>query len=495
MALLAIRNSFHLGRIGHYAEQCARGGFASIHFVNVIDHAPLQAPYGGAEARFSTNPFCAALPGEDGAAVVLDMATSKIAIGKARVAKNKGVPAPEDSLLDAEGRPTRDPGVMFQEPRGALVAMGEHKGSGLAIMCELLAGALTGGRTAQPAHPQTGGIINNMLSVIIDPAVFGDRRRLLEEIAALIAYVKSARPRAGFDEVLVPGEPERRRRRAPGTRHRGGRAHLGRDSGRCADARDRRLADRSPDRLRHAMERVDCVVIGAGVIGLAVARQLAMSGREVLILEAAGMIGTETSSRNSEVIHAGIYYPTGSLKARTCVAGKRPSVRLLRGARRPARPLRQADRRHQRGAEGDAGGDPRQGGRERRRRPAVAGGGAVAALEPEVSCTAALLSPSTGIIDSHGLMLALLGDAEDHGALLAFHAPVARGRIAEDGIELEIGGAEPMALSARTVINSAGLHAPALARRFQGLKPELVPTPYFCKGTISRCPAHARSDT
>ena len=212
VALLAIRNSFHLGRIGHYAEQCVRGGFASIHFVNVIDHAPLQAPYAGAEARFSTNPFCAALPGEDGTAVVLDMATSKIAIGKARVAKNKGVPAPEDSLLDAEGRPTRDPGVMFREPRGALVAMGEHKGSGLAIMCELLAGALTGGRTAQPAHPQTGGIINNMLSVLIDPAVFGDRHRLLEEIAALIAYVKSARPRAGFDEVLVPGEPERRRR-------------------------------------------------------------------------------------------------------------------------------------------------------------------------------------------------------------------------------------------------------------------------------------------
>jgi hydroxycarboxylate dehydrogenase B len=212
VALLAIRNSFHVGRIGHYAEQCARAGFASIHFVNVIDHPPLQAPYGGAEARFSTNPFCAALPGENGAAVVLDMATSKIAIGKARVARNQGVQAPEDSLLDGEGRPTRDPGVMFQEPRGALVPMGEHKGSGLAIMCELLAGALTGGRTAQPAHPQAGGIINNMLSMIIDPHVFGDRRRLLEEVAALIGYVKSARPRAGFDEVLVPGEPERRRR-------------------------------------------------------------------------------------------------------------------------------------------------------------------------------------------------------------------------------------------------------------------------------------------
>src|SRR5690606_27562001 len=141
-----------------------------------------------------------------------DMATSKIAIGKARVARNRGVPVPEDSLLDAAGRPTRDPAVMFQEPRGALVAMGEHKGSGLAIVCELLAGALTGGRTAQPAHPQAGGIINNMLSVIVDPEVFGERSRLQGEIEALIGYVKSARPRPGFEEVLVPGEPERRRR-------------------------------------------------------------------------------------------------------------------------------------------------------------------------------------------------------------------------------------------------------------------------------------------
>jgi hydroxycarboxylate dehydrogenase B len=209
VALLGIRNSFHLGRIGHFAEQCARAGFASLHFVNVIDHPPLVAPFGGAEARFSTNPFCAALPGEDGAAVLLDMATSRIAIGKARVANNKGVLVPPDCLLDAAGRASRDPAVMFTEPRGALIAMGEHKGSGLAILCELLAGALIGALTAQPAHPRTGGIINNMLSVIVDPDGFGPRAGLLAEIEALIAYVKSARPREGFDGVLVPGEPER----------------------------------------------------------------------------------------------------------------------------------------------------------------------------------------------------------------------------------------------------------------------------------------------
>ncbi len=213
VALLAIRNSFHLGRIGHWAEQCAEGGFASIHFVNGIDHPPIQAPFGSAQSRLSTNPFCAALPGPDGALVVLDMATSKIALGKARVAANRGVPVPEGSLLDAHGRPTRDAAVMFQEPKGALVAMGEHKGSGLAILCELLAGALTGGWTMQPEHPMAGGTLNNMLSVVIDPDALGGREQLWREGGALLAYIKSARPLAGVAEVLVPGEPEQQRRR------------------------------------------------------------------------------------------------------------------------------------------------------------------------------------------------------------------------------------------------------------------------------------------
>jgi uncharacterized oxidoreductase len=212
VALVAIRNSFHLGRIGHWAEQCARGGFASIHFVNGIDHPPLQAPYGAAEARVSTNPFSAALPGPDGPVVLLDMATSKIAVGKARVAANRGVPVPEGMLLDPAGRPTRDGNVMFASPKGAILSMGEHKGSGLAILCEMLAGALTGGWTAQPEHPQAGGIINNMLSVVIDPDALGGRQQVSDEAALMVAYIKSAKVREGFDEVLVPGEPERRRR-------------------------------------------------------------------------------------------------------------------------------------------------------------------------------------------------------------------------------------------------------------------------------------------
>jgi L-2-hydroxyglutarate oxidase LhgO len=230
------------------------------------------------------------------------------------------------------------------------------------------------------------------------------------------------------------------------------------------------------------MERVDCVVIGAGVIGLAVARQLALSGREVLVLEAAGMIGTETSSRNSEVIHAGIYYPTGSLKARTCVAGKQ---RLYAYCAERGIPHRRC------GKLIVATSEEQNSTLEQIRARAAANGvndlewlepEAVRALEPEVFCTAALLSPSTGIIDSHALMLAFQGDAEDQGAMLAFHAPVARGRITEDGIELEVGGAEPMTLSARTLVNSAGLHAVDLARRLEGLNAELLPTSYLCKG-------------
>jgi len=218
VALVAIRNSFHLGRIGHWAEQCAAQGFASIHFVNGIDHPPLQAPYGGRDARLSTHPFCAAVPGP-GAPVVLDMATAKIAFGKVRVAANAGLQVPDESLLHPEGHVSRDPGVMFTDPRGAMISVGEHKGSGLAIMCDLLAGALTGGMTNQPEHPHADGIVNNMLSMIVAPGAMAEAAAVQREIAAATAWIKSSRPRPGFEEVLVPGEPERRRsaqRRAHG---------------------------------------------------------------------------------------------------------------------------------------------------------------------------------------------------------------------------------------------------------------------------------------
>jgi L-2-hydroxyglutarate oxidase LhgO len=230
------------------------------------------------------------------------------------------------------------------------------------------------------------------------------------------------------------------------------------------------------------MERIDCVVVGAGVVGLAVARELAMAGAETIVLEAADMIGTETSSRNSEVIHAGIYYPTGSLKARACVAGK---AMLYDYCARNGVPHRRC------GKLIVAASAAQNATLEQIKAKAAANGvddlawlsgEEVRAMEPEVACTAALLSTSTGIIDSHGLMLAFQGDAEDHGAMLAFNAPLERGRLSDDGIELEVGGPDPMALKAAMVVNCAGLRAPDLARRIEGLKPELIPSSHYAKG-------------
>ena len=231
-----------------------------------------------------------------------------------------------------------------------------------------------------------------------------------------------------------------------------------------------------------AAERIDTVVIGAGVVGLAVARAFALAGREVIVLERESAIGTGTSSRNSEVIHAGIYYPSGSLKAKLCVAGRLALYPYL-------------ERRgiaHRRCGKLIVATDAAQiAGLEKLRAQARANGVAdlhmleareARALEPQLSCVAALESPSTGIIDSHAYMLALLGEAEDHGAAVAFRSPVVAGRLQADGIELEVGGAEPMRLLARTVVNSAGLYAQDVARGLEGFPAERVPPTYYCKG-------------
>ena len=216
------------------------------------------------------------------------------------------------------------------------------------------------------------------------------------------------------------------------------------------------------------MERVDCVVIGAGVIGLACARALALAGREVIVLEAADAIGTETSSRNSEVIHAGIYYPPGSLKARLCVDGKQRLYPYCEqhgvGHRRCGKlivattsPQVTTLHRIQAHAAGNGVHDLR-----------LLDAAEAKAMEPELKCVAALHSPSTGIIDSHGLMLSFLGEAEDHGAMLALRSPVTGGDITPAGIELAAGGAEPMRILAHCVINSAGLMAPRIAASLTG---------------------------
>jgi len=232
------------------------------------------------------------------------------------------------------------------------------------------------------------------------------------------------------------------------------------------------------------MEKIDCAVIGAGVIGLAVARRLAAEGREVLILEAGDAFGTGISARNSEVIHAGIYYPAGSLKARLCVAGRRLLYAYCAergiGHRRCGKLIVAAGeaQREQLGriAAGAAanGVDDLQ----------FLSRDAARALEPALECAAALLSPSTGIIDSHALMLSLLGDAERKGAVLALQSPVRGGEIVDGGIILEVkAGADDTAILAQSVVNCAGLGAQSIARSLHGLPPETVPPLAYAKGS------------
>ncbi len=232
-------------------------------------------------------------------------------------------------------------------------------------------------------------------------------------------------------------------------------------------------------------ERVECVVIGAGVVGLAVARALALSGREVWVLEAADAIGTGTSSRNSEVIHAGIYYPTGSLKASLCVAGKQALYHYCaeRGIahRRLGKLIVAADaaevpvleRIRAKAAENGVDDLTELSGEEAR------------ALEPALQVAGALLSPSTGIVDSHALMLSYQGDLEHAGGSVVLHAPVMGGQVLPGGLgfRLEVGGAEAMTLECDLLVNAVGLHAPDMARGIDGIPPETIPSRYLCKGS------------
>jgi L-2-hydroxyglutarate oxidase LhgO len=239
------------------------------------------------------------------------------------------------------------------------------------------------------------------------------------------------------------------------------------------------------------MERVDCVVIGAGVIGLAVARRLGQAGREVIVLEAAEGIGTVTSSRNSEVIHAGIYYPAGSLMARMCVSGRHALYAYCREhgiphrncgklivATTPKETAKLASIRAH--AEANGVDDLK-----------TLSGDDARAMEPALSSDGALLSPSTGIIDSHAFMLALRGEAEDAGAALAFHTPLLHARATDGRIELDAGGDAPMSLQCRLLVNAAGLSASAVARGIEGMPIELIPPSYLAKGNYFSCSARA----
>jgi uncharacterized oxidoreductase len=207
LCAVGLRNSHHIGRIGHWAEQCAAAGLASFHFVNVAGYAQV-APFGGFGGRFGTNPFCAAFPRAGKPPLVLDFATSSIAVNKTRVAYNKGLPVPAGCLMDHEGMPTNDPKVMHEAPFGSLHTFGGHKGFGMAMMCEIFAGALTGGYTThEETRVKGSAIVNGMLSVIIDPSAL-DASDAQEEADAFVAWVKASPRLAGHGEIYVPGEPE-----------------------------------------------------------------------------------------------------------------------------------------------------------------------------------------------------------------------------------------------------------------------------------------------
>jgi L-2-hydroxyglutarate oxidase LhgO len=234
---------------------------------------------------------------------------------------------------------------------------------------------------------------------------------------------------------------------------------------------------------------VDCLVVGAGVVGLAIARELARDGREVVVLEAQDGIGQGVSSRNSEVIHAGIYYPHDSLKARFCVEGRRHLYDFCSAHGVPHRrcgkiivAAGEEQRDQVLAIQARAAANGVDDLRLINRRDLVA-------LEPEVSGVIGLHSPSTGIVDSHALMLALQGDLEDHGGMIAFNAPVESGDLRGAAVRLNIGGSAPTQISARTLVLAAGLSSPRLARAIAGIRAEVIPDGRFAKGsyfTLSR---------
>lgn len=204
--VVGLANTHHLGRIGRWGEQCAAAGLVSVHFVNVRSR-PIVAPWGGSDARVSTNPFCVAVPHAPHP-VVLDYATASVALGKTRVAMEKGEPMADGLLLDREGRPTNDPRVMWGERIGAIVSFAQHKGWALSAICEILGGALTGGHVqdGRTIHP----MLNNMLTLAFDPARLRTADTLAGEIERLAAWAKASPRMPGGEPIQLPGEPEQR---------------------------------------------------------------------------------------------------------------------------------------------------------------------------------------------------------------------------------------------------------------------------------------------
>ena len=209
VVIVGLKNTHHLGRVGHWAEQAIAAGLASIHFTNVVSR-PLVAPHGGSQSRFGTNPLTIGLPRRDAPPILLDFATSAIAVGKVRVAYNRKAEAPAGTLIDHAGQPTTNPAVMYEEPLGALLTAAGHKGYALAMVCDLLGSALFGGVTPQPSRLRIPGLYNNMLAIVFDPARFGAGEHFEQEAKAFIDYVQSAKRIDADAPIEVPGDAERR---------------------------------------------------------------------------------------------------------------------------------------------------------------------------------------------------------------------------------------------------------------------------------------------
>ena len=214
--IMTLADSHHLGRIGHFAEMAVAQGLVSLHFVNVLSR-PVVAPFGGADGRYGTNPCCIGIPLPGGKNFILDFATSRVAQGKMRVAHNEGRRVEPGTLIDENGLPTTDPGVVVVPQSnglfGALLAFGEHKGYGMAVACELLGGALTGSGTwHKPTDPSVRAVINGMLTILIDPAKLGTQTAFEQEAIAFVDWLRAAPAAPGFDAVQIAGDPERAHR-------------------------------------------------------------------------------------------------------------------------------------------------------------------------------------------------------------------------------------------------------------------------------------------
>jgi uncharacterized oxidoreductase len=211
VAVIGLRNAGHLGRIGDWAVMAARAGQLSLHFVNTSGLGILVAPLGGINRRISANPLAVGIPAKGGTPMVLDISTSMIAEGKIKVALNKGVPVPDGCIIDAEGRPTTDPKVFYGTPPGAILPFGGHKGYGLSLITDILAGALTGSGCSTPGVTR---LVNGMLTVLLAPGFFQSEAAFYEEVSRFVAYVKSSVKSAPDSEILMPGEIEDRTRAA-----------------------------------------------------------------------------------------------------------------------------------------------------------------------------------------------------------------------------------------------------------------------------------------